>query len=205
MAFIPITATPVPNSKKGHLTPEQAAVLNSYVFIGEENTYDDYYEFNNSGILDIGNKCTVKSNTVANGKRTIVLNSGYIVICGRLIEVEQDTTVTGNNSNNYRVILRFTPKRNPEFSVSLDTDMTKSLTQQDINENPYGTYEFVLLSHSSTDNDNTYHYKNTLYLIKNLFDDIIGSGMIGNYKYAPLDGYKQINGSIENRLKRFYL
>ena len=91
MAFIPIHAkADIVGEKKGKITPAQASLLNAWCLASK------------TGILDWGGKCeaTATSYSISNNVATIVLNKGYIVICGRLVEVEQNTSIVVDTSAN---------------------------------------------------------------------------------------------------------
>lgn len=141
--FIPIHAkADIVGEKKGKITPAQASQLNAWCLASK------------TGILDWGGKCeaTATSYSISNNVATIVLNKGYIVICGRLVEVEQNTSIDIDTSANPsgKIILSFnlSSSGKEEFKVEV---VDRVLRQDDLNENPIsGVYEFELYSYSVT-------------------------------------------------------
>lgn len=147
MAFIPIDAkADIQGSKKGKITPAQHAQLNAFCFAKK------------TGILNCLNKCTIKFNTIsANDHKAIaIFNSGYIVICGRLIECEDGTTVTietpAIGSVDGKIILRFDLNASQEEECKIITTTNTELVQDDLNSNMNGVYEFELYSYTATPN-----------------------------------------------------
>lgn len=146
MSFIAIDAkADIADSKKGKLTPAQHAQLNAFCLTKK------------TGIFDCLGKCEYISPISidsANHKATITFNSGYVVICGRLVECEAgtefvaDLPVSGEESG--YIVLRYDLSAfgENEFKV---IQKTGSLTQQDLNNNPIdGVYEFPLYSYTAT-------------------------------------------------------
>lgn len=135
--FIPIHAkADIVGEKKGKITPAQASQLNAWCLASK------------TGILDWGGKCeaTATSYSISNNVATIVLNKGYIVICGRLVEVEQNTSIVVDTSANPsgKIILSFnlSSSGTEEFKVEV---VNRNLRQDDLNKNPIsGVYEFEL-------------------------------------------------------------
>lgn len=199
MAFIAIDAkADVLNSKKGKLTPAQHAQLNAWCLA------------NKTGILDWGGKCesTAQSYSVINGIATVVFHKGYIVICGRLVECEENSTVeiTAPTSGfiNGSIILRYNlnSSGNDEFQA---TTTTANLTQQDLNDNPIsGVYEFELYRYMAT-NTTVILTRNTEYVpdiggkLEQFITTLTGTGVIGSGN-PPLQGYDKSKGTIEARL-----
>jgi len=145
MAFIAIDAkADVQGSKKGKLTPTQHAQLNAWCLASK------------TGIFDCLNKCeaTSSSYTASNNIATVVFKSGYIVICGRLVECEEGTEVLVqtpvSGEINGRIILRYSLSNTGEDEFVVTTK-NETLTQNDLNENPItGVYEFELYSYKAT-------------------------------------------------------
>lgn len=209
MAFIPIDAkADVENSKKGKLTPAQHAQLNAWCLS------------NKSGILDCLNKCeynpTASNLNIVNNQINIVFKSGYIVICGRLIECEANTEVTLNMAsagNSGYVIARYdlSGVGNEEFKIDIKSGTV--LTQTDLNEDSSthnvpttGTYELPLYRYTVSNNAVTLT-RNTGYIsdiggkLEETISSIIGTGMVGNPLLTPpLQDYNKRLGTIENRL-----
>lgn len=149
--FIPIDArADVENSKKGKLTPAQHAQLNAFCLTEK------------TGIFDCLGKCEYISPISIdsiNHTATITFRSGYIVICGRLVECEEGTTFTAdlpvNSEETGYIVLKYdlSSFENNEFKV---IQKTGELTQQDLNENPVnGVYEFVLYEYNATSSSMT--------------------------------------------------
>lgn len=141
--FIPIDAkADVEGSKKGKLTPTQHAQLNAFCLA------------NKTGIFDCLGRCEFSTISYNGDIATITFNSGYIVICGRLVECEAGTTfdltlpTSGTETGN--IVLRYdlSAQGNGEFEIDKKVG---TLTQQDLNEHPIdGVYEFVLYQYTAT-------------------------------------------------------
>ena len=199
MAFIAIDArADVVGSKKGKLTPAQHAQLNAWCLASK------------TGILDWGSRCSTTANTysVSGGVARVFFHSGFVVICGRLVECEENSYVdvgapaVGTASG--KIILRFALSNtgNEEFSVDTTTD---SLVQQDLNDNTNGTYEFELCQYTANDQTVMITSQNTNYVpdiggkLEQFITVITGSGMSGTGT-PPLQGYNRSKGTIEYRL-----
>lgn len=154
--FIPIDAkADIADSKKGKLTPSQHAQLNAWC-LG-----------NKTGILDWGGKCTYKNISVdaTTHTATILFNKGYVVICGRLVECEQDTSftidipITSGTTETTYIVLQYNLGGSGigEFGIAQRSNtrgvypFVGSLKQQDLNDDPItGLYEFVLYECNAT-------------------------------------------------------
>ena len=108
MAFIPIHAkadiSTGEGAKKGKITPAQASILNAWCLA------------NKTGILDCLDKCIAKEENITNvenNEAVITFRSGFLVICGRLIECEDGTQVvirtpvTGSSSGKIIAKLKY--------------------------------------------------------------------------------------------------
>lgn len=145
MAFIAIDAkADISGNKKGRMSPAQHAQLNSWCLTDK------------TGILDWSFKCqaTNTSYSVSEGKARVVFKKGYVVICGRLIECEADTYIdipapsVGQLSG--FIILKVSPSNSGYSECVLTIKTTSALVQQDLNDNPNGTYELELYSYLIT-------------------------------------------------------
>lgn len=180
--FIAIDAkADIQGEKKGKLTPAQHAQINAWSLV------------NKTGILDCLNRCeaTSLSYTPSDNAVTITFKSGYIAICGRIVECEENTTyilstpVTGETTG--KIILKYdlSGNKNSEFTI---TTKTGDLIQEDLNVNPYtGVYEFELYSYTATSSSVTLSRNQTY---------------ISDFptKLSPLDNYDNSKGTIEQRL-----
>lgn len=202
MAFIAIDAkADVAGSKKGKLTPAQHAQLNAWSLASKTGILD----WKNASDENTMYRCEAKSYSISDGKVTVIFNKGYIVICGRLVECEQDTRVTFDAPISVTVtgsiILRFSLSNlgegeGGEFEV---TTKSGALTQQDLNDNPLtGVYEFELYSYLATPTTVTLTRTNTDY-IQPVQTFLIGTGMVGTGA-PPLQDYNKGEGTIEYRL-----
>lgn len=193
--FIAIDAKAVAGSKKGKMTPAQHAQLNAWCLAKK------------TGILDCLGKCTAKNNyyTAIDGNATIAFNSGYVVICGRLVECEEGTTVKvpvpTSGTVTGKIILRFS-LGSDEVGEFVVTYKTGSLQQDDLNANPKdGVYEFELYEYEANYNGLSLSRNNTDYI------PALG-GKLNEFEKSltdegkPLGGYDTSKGTIEERLTR---
>ena len=218
MAFIPIIAKEdgVAGSRKGKITPAQMAQLFAWTLKGK------------TGILNTLGKCEAyqTSNAISGGSATITFKSGYLVICGRLVECQEGTTYTLNNlvsGAKGMIVAKFDLQASAanEFQIS---SITGSPIQQDLNEYPTtGVYEFPLYTYSVIGNkltlfrdilsSDTYYIDDVNGLVDNIlinFNSIKGNGFRRGRDYinpsevssieAPLHFYDVAKGTIENRL-----
>lgn len=195
MAFIAIDAkADVAGSKKGKLTPAQHAQLNAFCLS------------NKTGILNCLNKCTVAQTvlTPSENKVTIKFQSGYVVICGRLVECEDGTTYTlttpTTGTQNGKIILRFNLSATGESEFVL-TSTTSALVQNDLNVNTLGTYEFALYDYVASPTRVTLTRESLSY-VQDIPDYVTGrlSAFTGAGK--PLYQYDEEKGTIEERLTK---
>lgn len=195
--FIPINAkADIQGSKKGKLTPAQNAQLNAFVLSKK------------TGILNCLSKCEATSNTYTamNNVAKVVFQKGYVVICGRLVECEEGTTLDittpASGSVTGKIILRYSLSQSQENEFVLTTT-TEELTQQDLNDNPInGIYEFELYSYSATPTSITLTRSQSYVMSsQEWFDDAeekITNSI--NDKTKPLLGYNNTKGTVEQRL-----
>jgi hypothetical protein len=204
MAFIPIHAkADIQNSKKGRLTPAQNAQLNAWCLS------------NKTGILDCLGKCEYNQSSsilsVSNNEAKIVFRSGYIVICGRLIECEENTSFTLNGLTdgqfgNIVLSCNLANSGEQEFTITKKID---TLDKEDLNNNPFtGKYDFVLYKYEVKSNIVELKRSEPYVLdMKGKFDElantikssITGTGVVGDGN-APLQAYDKSKGTIEERL-----
>lgn len=198
MAFIPIDAkADIQGSKKGKLTPSQHAQLNAWCLADK------------TGILDCLGRCksTYNSYSVVGGEATVVFQSGYIVICGRLVECEAGTTLKVTapataTPNTGKIVARFNlgGVEGEEFKVLAIPD-SEPLTQEDLNEKSVdGVYNLVLYNYS-INNVAIELTRNEVYV-----PDI--GGKLDQFEKSlkdegkPLGGYDESKGTIEERLTK---
>lgn len=200
MSFIAIDArADVAESKKGKLTPAQHAQLNAWCLSSK------------TGILDWGNRCesTSSSYSVSGGTASVYFKKGFVVICGRLVECEEGSSVLVSAPSvgtvNGKIILRFNLSNSgaEEFEA---TTKTGALVHQDLNDNPTtGVYEFELYSYTATPTTVTLSRTNTDYIpdvggkLAQFITVLTGTGMTGTGT-PPLQGYDKSKGTIEERL-----
>lgn len=106
-----------------------------------------------TGIWNKYNKCDVTApiDYSVSGYGTIKFNSGAINICGRVIYIDADTelaiplTATSTGSIGVKVDLSQAVGEQVDFY----SKTTQSLTQQDLNENKNGVYEFEIFKYTS--------------------------------------------------------
>lgn len=211
MSFIPIIAksdivqngdTATATVKKGKITPAQMAQLNAFTLA------------NKTGILDCLNHCTATASTVGSDNiSTVTFQSGYIVVCGRLIECENGTTVEINTLSipNGKIILSVDLTNLQENEVKIQVVANSYVLQiQDLNENSLtGKYDFELYSYTTSGSTVTLTRTNTNYIptVNTALTDvetkvnktILGTGTIGSGS-APLQGYNTDKGTVEERL-----
>lgn len=198
MAFIPIDAkADIQGSKKGKLTPTQHAQLNAWCLADK------------TGILDCLGRCksTYNSYSVIGGEATVVFQSGYIVVCGRLVECEAGTTLkvtapATTTPNTGKIVARFNLAgvEGEEFKVLAIPD-SEPLIQEDLNEkNVDGVYNLVLYNYS-INNVAIELTRNEVYV-----PDI--GGKLDQFEKSlkdegkPLGGYDESKGTIEERLTK---
>jgi hypothetical protein len=200
MAFIPIDArADIEGSKKGKLTPAQHAQLNAWCLASKTGILDFPQDHNKMG------RCEAKNLDVTpiNNQATIEFNRGYIVICGRLVECEEGSTVSvntpiGSGTIKGKIIARFSLSNTKE-SEFVVTTTSGSLRQDDLNEqNIDGVYELELYDYTATSLSvsltRTQPYIPDLGgKLAQFEDSLMSSG-------KPLNGYDVSKGTIEERL-----
>lgn len=197
MAFIPIDAkADIAGGKKGKITPAQHAQLNAWCLAEK------------TGILDCLGKCEAYSETLteieANRARAY-LKSGYIVVCGRLIEcedrtpIEIETPVFGTRQGS--IVLRVDLSARGEEEVIVTTVPWGALRQDDLNNNPIdGVYELVLYTYMASP------YRVELVRNSTYVPDI--GGALKEFEKSlkdegkPLGDYDESKGTIEERLTK---
>lgn len=194
MAFIPIIAkADVEQSKKGKISPAQMA--QAFAFMLQNKT----------GIFNItGRRCEATASTPANNKSTITFAAGYIAICGRLVEVEQGTTLEidtpASGSVNGYIIAKFdlASVEENEFTVEA-VPSSHTLVQQDLNNNTVGTYELVIYSYTATSSNVTLTRSDSIYFDsdKIVFEDIYGAISTINTRLTNL-GFRTGSASGNN-------
>lgn len=198
MAFIPIDAkADVSGSKKGKLTPEQHAILNAWCLASK------------TGILDCLGKCTAKLNVVPiinSNEATVTFNKGYFVVCGRLVECEEGTTVTFQLSQQTTqrgsIVARFNLSAlgNNELQIITVSD-SGNLYTEDLNENPItGKYDFVLYDYIADMSLGTVRLTRSGNYIPDLGGKLEEFENNLTAEGKPLGGYDTSKGTIEERL-----
>ena len=194
MAFVPIDAkADIQSSKKGKLTPAQHAQLNAWCLASK------------TGIFDCLGKCeaTEQSYSVINNIATVIFKKGYLVICGRFVECEENTkievTAPNSGSVNGKIVARFdlAQTKEGEFSIITKAD---SLVQQDLNDNTIGTYEFELYSYTITPSNIT--LTRNIEYIPDIGGKLVQFEESLTAEGKPLGGYNTSKGTIEERLTR---
>lgn len=145
--LIPITfkADGASDSKKGKIRAEDLAALFAFCLPGAK-----------TGILDTLNTCDYYDvNVTPNDEVSFRLHSGYVVICGRLIYIEEDTQfhitlpVSGTVRGSFGIKVDLSNIEDAE--VTFYSKESGSLTKTDLNENPsLGVYEFELYKYDAT-------------------------------------------------------
>lgn len=147
MAFIPINAkADINGSKKGKLTPAQYAQVNAFSLSQK------------TGIFDAPNKCEATVNTPIGGAAEVVFQKGYLAICGRIVEVEEGSTVSvpipvyGEEKVSGRIVAGFYLSSEGENEFKVFATQNQPI-KQDLNDYPTsGTYELVLYEYEATPN-----------------------------------------------------
>ena len=139
--FIPVNAkADIQGSKKGKISPAQNAMVNA-IALNQQ-----------TGIFDALSKCEAEFGSRIGNDFIVVFSRGYFTICGRLVEVEKGSevkipvpvqTYTGNIVASFDLA----GSGESEFTVKATSEV---LIQQDLNENPYGRYDFVLYSYTAS-------------------------------------------------------
>ena len=203
MAFIAVNArADVQGSKKGKLTPAQNAMMNAWCLSGK------------TGIFDFGGRCEATPATPSNNASVVTFKDGYFVVCGRLVEVENNTEISvalplSGETNGY-IVARFNlgATGSSEFEV---VTKTEDLVRQDLNAyEDIGIYEFPLYGYKATPTGVTLTRDETLYiksvedLIKDLKQYTFGlntSNFIGNgtdFNDFKTEGNYAVTGDGQN-------
>ena len=207
--FIAIDArADVTGSKKGKLTPAQHAQLNAWCLASKTGILD--FPKNHS----VPGRCEATAlniTNIQNHEAKITFNKGYIVICGRLVECEDNTIFVMSTpaspsvTQTGKIILRYNLSNfgNNEFVI---TTKTGDLVQEDLNDNPStGIYEFELYSYTATSSSVVLTRTNTDYIpdiggkLEQFITILTGTGVVGSGN-PPLQGYNTEKGTIEERL-----
>lgn len=154
MALIPIffKADDINNVKKGHLRSQDLASFLSLMTLKKV------------GILDMlgSNPCGLKTDiSVSSNFATITLNAGYISILGRLIYIEDGTTVeitlpNETQTGSFGIRVNLSESGSAECSWFTKTG---NLQTDNIVDNPTGIYEFRLYDYTATANSLTFTNK----------------------------------------------
>ena len=188
--FIAVNAkADIKGSKKGKLTPAQNAQINAWCLADK------------TGILDCLGRCEATSTTYSamSNEAIVDFHNGYIVICGRLIECEEGSTVKIvtplSGSVDGKIILRYDLNNSGENEFVVTTT-SSALVQQDLNENPLtGIYEFELYSYTATQTQVSLVRNNTNYI-----SDVANKIANLTTLTSPLSDYDTNKGTIEQRL-----
>ena len=195
--FIAVNAkADIKGSKKGKLTPAQNAQVNAWCLSSK------------TGIFDCLGRCeaTSTSYSAMSNEAIVDFHNGYIVICGRLIECEEGSTVKIvtplSGSIDGKIILRYDLNNSGENEFVVTTT-TAALVQQDLNENPLtGIYEFELYSYTATQTQVSLVRNNTNYIsdVANKLNSHTRDIARLNKLTYPLGDYDMSKGTIEQRL-----
>lgn len=166
MAFIPIDAkADVKGSKKGKLTPAQHAQLNAWCLSNKTGILDFPQDHSKAGRCEA---TALQITNIQNYQTEIVFNKGYLVICGRLVECEENTKFTfrtpTTGTEKGKIVAKFSlgSDENEEFKI---IQKTGALIQNDLNDNPVnGEYEFELYSYTATPTSVTLERRNIDYV-----------------------------------------
>lgn len=203
MAFIAVNAkADIIDSKKGKITPAQNAVINAWTLSKK------------TGILNLGEgyRCEAQVGNIVGNQQEIVFNRGYFVVYGRLVEIEQGTTILVDLGNyEGRIVAKFNllASQEGEFQVVAQRKNVV-LASQNLNINPTGECDFVLYNYQATTSsvsldtrDNSIYIEdvgNTLEQLKDTIKKDLGTPNTGTGR-APLDGYVTSKGTVEERLQ----
>ena len=139
--FIAINArADIEGSKKGKLTPAQNAQVNAWTLAKK------------TGIFNTLGKCTAEAKSPIGNVVSVEFSSGYFVVCGRLVEVEQGTvvniTLPTSGSVVGNIVARFTLSavQDEEFKVIATNE---PIVTEDLNADTSGQYDFVLYGYTA--------------------------------------------------------
>lgn len=193
MSFIPIDAkADIVDSKKGKLTPAQHAQLSAWCLVEK------------TGIFDCLGKCetTLLSYPVESGQSTIIFKSGYLVVCGRLVECEYGTKITLaglSNGTSGSVYLQYNLGAVGQNEFAIKAGYKENFITDDLNENPInGIYEFELYKYEVQGGE--LKLKRDLKYIPNFKEKFkqFENSLFADGK--PLGNYNVDKGTIEERL-----
>ena len=159
------------------------------------------------GILDMLNTCTYYNVSVSGDTATISFHNGYIVIYGRLIYIEEGTSIqvplatTGTISGKIGVRVSLSASEEAECEWF---NKTTDLVQEDLTNNPVaGVYEFPIYNYSATTSTLTLTSKTTALIKENsdLIDEYKSTNANGA-RYATDDNGEALTGkgSIDARI-----
>lgn len=161
---------------------------------------------NKTGVLNLLGKCNQYNVMISSGVANISLHSGYVSICGRLIYVDEATTVqitlpaSGSISGSFGIKVNLANSGDAEVEWYAK-DRTNGLIQEDLNENPAsGVYEFELYQYNATNNNFTFTQKtateiSTAYdMLETLKQDVEALKTTGAAQGAVYPAYS--NGSL---------
>lgn len=199
-----VLKNPALTTKKGKLSPQQAAILNYFSFERE------------TGVLDIGSKCALQDNisNIISGKVEFTFLGGYFVICGRLIECQSGTTYSFDadtvNTNDIIVAeLNKSGAKGNEFAIKI-IPSTSTLLQQNLlfDGTIYQLPMYRIIKESTRitlDRHNEFSVfipttGTALAKIKEeIKEEILGTGTTTT-GVPPLQGYNKAKGTVEERL-----
>lgn len=201
MAFIPIDAkADVNGSKKGKLTPAQHAQINAWCLT------------NKTGILDCLDRCisTASVYTATQNTAKVIFKKGYIVVCGRIIECEENSEVliltptTSGVTERGWIVARYDLSATgaSEFKVVQKKESEGLLIQQDLNDYPLnGVFELPLYVYSATSEQVILEPRTSKY-VPNVEDRFTQFEESLTDEGKPLGGYDTSKGTIEERLTK---
>lgn len=139
--FIPINAkADIVGSKKGKLTPAQNAQVNAWTLSKK------------TGIFNAFDKCEATVSTPVANVVTVTFKRGYLSICGRIVEVEEGSTVSITlpiYSYDGKIVARFNLSASQEYEF-LVVATPDEIVQEDLNSNIGGRYDFVLYEYTAS-------------------------------------------------------
>ena len=197
--FIPINAkADIPDSKKGKLTPAQNAMVNSWTLSKKTGIFNIAEDF----------RCEAEASTPINNVVTVTFDRGFFVVCGRLVEVEQGTTINitlpaiGSIDGNIVARFNLSASQEGEFQVLATTETPIT---EDLNENITGRYDFVLYGYEAKSNGVTLKARsNSVYIddVGNTLSNLIrglenGTNEVAKSKEAK--NYNATEGTIKTK------
>ena len=224
MAFIAVNAkadittenasNPTSTTKKGKVSPSQNAMVNAWGLIKK------------TGVFFYDGKCNPKQWSYSNvgNKSYVDFYSGYFAVCGRIVEVENGTTVvvdlptSGTVNGSIVAKFRLSSSQEAEFEVVAQNDDVP-LVQEDLNAEGFkqsGRYDFVLMKYTATPqgltlydrslNTEKYGGDTFIYSVEAMIDAMISGGIIVTSSFysdeAKYPMGDKNNGTILERLER---